>query len=104
MGILSVFFLITSPLKYNSIVIFGLNISSKLMKFLIESNPNHIIISTNNDIEKNSAGNKAAEDMKKKLLNFFDERRIHIMLPKSKDWGESSQSDIEEFRDKINSL
>ena len=84
--------------------LFGLNISSKLMKFLIETNLNHIIISTNNDIDKNSAGNKAAEDMKKKLLNFFDEKRIHIMLPKAKDWGESSESDILTFKDQIGNL
>ena len=88
----------------NSIVIFGLNLSSKTMKFLIETNLNHIIISTNNDIDKNSAGNKAAEDIKKKLLNFFDEKRIHVMLPKSKDWGCSSELDILAFKDQIDKL
>ena len=86
------------------IIMMGLNISSKLMKFLIESNLNHIIISTNNDIDKNSAGNKAAEDIKKKLLNFFDEKRIHVMLPKSKDWGCSSELDILAFKDQIDKL
>lgn len=86
------------------IVIFGLRLSSKLMRFLIESSLNNIIISTNNDVKKNNAGNKAAEEIKNILLNFFDESKIHIILPKSKDWGESNESDIIELKEKLDKL
>ena len=93
--------------KYNiniGIVIFGLYPSSRLMRFLIETDPNHIIISTNNDELKNNAGNKASEEIKNRLLRFFSESKIEIILPKSKDWGMAKEDEILEFKNKIEKL
>lgn len=84
----------------NVLVIFGLNIQSKMIGALISADPLKIIISTNND--KNAAGNDASKKIIYKLRHFFDESRLEIHLPQSKDWGEATKEEIEELKQKIN--
>lgn len=89
---------------FNVLVIFGLHIKSKVISALISSNPNKIIISTNNDSDKQGAGNKAALKIHSKLYNFFDQSRLEVYIPKSKDWGEANElgtQELLELRKKI---
>ena len=68
----------------NCLVMFGTNLSYKLLNTLISLNLQKIIISTNNDeINRfgNSPGKDAAKKIKNKLLNFFDENYIKIITP-----------------------
>lgn len=81
----------------NTLVIFGLNISSKMIGTLIAMNLKHIIISTNNDI-KNQAGNNAALSIKAALASFYDESHLIIHLPESKDWGVAQDIEFEGLR------
>jgi hypothetical protein len=89
----------------NSVVCFGLNISNKIIYTLISLNPEKIIIAFNNDSLSGGAGNQAAENERKKLLNYFDQNQILIHLPTdSNDFGEMNQnnpSQILEWYSKI---
>ena len=62
----------------NSMVIFGLDVSVPQLNALIRRDPNKIIISLNNDEKNNSAGNLAAEKLKRKLLKYFDVKRKKV--------------------------
>ena len=89
---------------WNSLVIFGLNINSKLISFLVKTDVNKIIISTNNDISKDNsqAGNKAAIKLKEKLCSYFNEDQVIIRLPeKANDWGEAGEEEILKFKKEI---
>ena len=78
----------------NSVVCFGLTISSKIIYALISLNPEKIVIAFKNDSLSSGAGNLAAENERKKLLNYFDQSQIMIHLPSgSNDFGEMNQSD-----------
>lgn len=81
----------------NVLVTFGLNVSGKIIKYLLSHQINKIIIAFNNDSEKNSAGNEAAESAKYKLMTFFDIDSILIKLPNKKDFGEMTQEEIKEY-------
>ena len=82
----------------NSIVTFGLNISGRIILSMVAINPKEIIIAFNDDSGKNSAGNEAAEQAKKKLENYFDSDQIKIRLPiGGKDFGELLLSDKEKI-------
>ena len=78
----------------NVLVIFGLNISSGVLNFLLKTDPTHVIISLNNDSQGNSAGNEAAEKNYNKMLKYFDKKQILIHLPTKNDFGEMSSKEI----------
>lgn len=78
----------------NTIVTFGLEISISILNFLLKIDPEKIYISFNNDIQKNNAGNFAAEKAKNKLLRYFDPKQIEIKLPLKKDFNEMSIDEI----------
>ena len=82
----------------NSIVTFGLDISTSILNFLLKIDPNKIYISLNNDIDGNEAGNRAAEKAYSKLSRYFDSRQLSIKLPTKKDFGEMSTAEILEWR------
>lgn len=65
----------------NGLVMFGVKLSPAIISKLIEINPNKIIIATNNDETKNSAGNNAADEIFSKLSNFFDSNKIYKGCP-----------------------
>lgn len=78
----------------NVVVCFGLNISCKIIYSLISLNPEKIIIAFNNDGSSSGAGNLAATSAKNKLLNYFDQNQIHIILPDGgKDFGDLNLKD-----------
>lgn len=77
--------------------LFGLNIGSAVMSYLIETNPKKIKIGTNNEPDNKEIGLKAAEKIKKKLLQFFNEDRIDIALPPKKDFGDCSNEEIKQY-------
>lgn len=82
------------------LILFGLNLNSRILGFLASISPKLIVISTNNDSigkkESDCAGNKAAEAIKCKLVHFFGENRVKIRLPiTGKDWNEAEVSEIE---------
>lgn len=78
----------------NTLVTFGLNISPKIISFIIKINPNKIYISFNNDSNNNYAGNKAAKKVFNKLTSFFDPEDIKIKLPPKNDFGEMTKEEI----------
>jgi len=78
----------------NVIVTFGLEISISILNLLLKIDPNKIFISFNNDSNKNSAGNLAAQKAQNKLSRYFDVNQIKIKLPTKKDFGEMSSEEI----------
>ena len=85
----------------NTIVLFGVVPSSQQISYIISLGVKEIIISTNNDSAKNNVGNEAAEKIKKQLCLFFNPENIKIILPQSKDFGESNEQEILDFKKKI---
>ncbi len=78
----------------NTIVTFGLNISSKIVYSLIALNPEKIIIAFNDDSANNGAGNEAAKIAKNKLLDYFDVSQVLIRFPiGGNDFGDLNQTD-----------
>ena len=71
----------------NTIVIFGLTVSSRVKQLLISLNLKKIYISLNNDDTTSNAGNEAALKVKKDLLKYFDEDHLQIALPDQNDFG-----------------
>lgn len=86
----------------NIIVTFGLTVSPKVIKFLLQNSIEKVIIAFNNDSSKNSAGNNAAFQAKEKLLIFFDESQLKIKLPSKKDFGEMSKNEIDLYMGEVN--
>jgi len=82
----------------NTIVTFGLEISTAILNVLLKIDPNKIYISFNNDSSKNNAGNNASEKAVNKLLRYFDKNQIKIKLPVKKDFGEMSIEEIKEWK------
>lgn len=74
---------------HNAICLFGLSLSPAIIKYLITLNAN-IIISTNNDFAKDeNRGLDAANKIKNKLLNIFNESKVRIILPPIlNDWND----------------
>ncbi len=83
----------------NVLVVFGLNLSSKMISLLLRCDPKTIYISFNNDSSDNSAGNKAAEKIKTKLLNHFDYDQVKIALPSKNDFGDMGNDEITKWVD-----
>lgn len=73
----------------NVICIFGTRLQNKVLSNLISLNLKNIIVSLDNDSENHNVGNLAAEKIKVKLGNFFDDNIIKIILPPEKDWNET---------------
>lgn len=86
----------------NIMVIFGLDTSIPLLNSLIKIDPKRIYISLNNDSQKNSAGNIAAEKLKNKLLKYFDPTQVELALPQKNDFGEMSKDEIQNWFSKLN--
>jgi len=80
--------------------LFGIKMTSAIMSYLIQYNPDEILIATNNEIENNSIGNLAAEDIRNKLLNFFSANKVKIALPIAKDFGDQTEEQMKEWKSK----
>ncbi len=73
---------------HNAICLFGLNISSGVIKYLISLNC-EIIIATNKDgDDKGNHGENGAKLIQSKLLKYFNPSKIKIKLPTSNDFNE----------------
>ncbi len=85
------------------LVLFGTEISVPQINLLLKLNLGKIIISLNNDKEKNSVGNMAALKLEKRLQKYFDKSQIEVILPKledGNDWGDVLQNKgIEKIRE-----
>lgn len=81
----------------NTIVTFGLDISSAVMGTLLRFDLDKVYISFNNDSDKNNRGNLAAEKAQKKLLNHFDPNQIEVKLPSKNDFGDMTTQEIKEW-------
>ena len=84
----------------NTVVTFGLDVSTSLLNLLLILDPKQVTLSFNNDSNNNFAGNKAAEKGKRKLLRYFDASQIRVYLPTRKDFGEMTQGEIKEWAKK----
>ena len=81
---------------YNHMVIFGLDISSKQISYLISQSLDRVIIATNNDADKTeNRGLLAAIKIYLKLIKFIDISKIEIRLPILKDFGEMLENNID---------
>lgn len=87
----------------NTLVSFGLDISPKLLCHLISLDIDRIIISFNNDFNKQeNRGARAAVKNYLKLLNHFDFHQVFICLPTKTDFGEMSANDFNDWNIKCN--
>lgn len=85
----------------NTIVTFGLEVSTSILNLLLKIDPDKIYISFNNDESKNRAGNEASQKAINKLLRYFDKKQLDIRLPSKKDFGEMSTEEIIKWKTKI---
>lgn len=81
----------------NSIVTFGLDVSSTIMGVLLRFDLDKIYISFNNDSNKNSRGNFAAKKVEQKLLKHFDPNQIEVKLPTKNDFGDMDTKEIQSW-------
>jgi len=89
----------------NVLVSFGLDISSKLLCFLVEKDFKKIFISLNNDLsKKDNIGLESSVKNYLKFLNYFDKDKIKICLPNKNDFGDMNESDFKVWSEKFNSL
>jgi DNA primase len=79
----------------NTLVTFGVDISLKIIQFLLRIDIERIFIAFNNDEHNNLVGNDAAEDGRLKLLKFFDPQQVIIAIPEAKDFGEMTKEEID---------
>lgn len=79
----------------NHMVLFGVDISSKQLSYLMSLDVDKITISTNNDSDKSrNIGREAAIKIFLKLIKQFDVEKIQIKLPLLKDFGEMLENDV----------
>lgn len=89
----------------NAICLFGIDIGPNLLKFLLSVfEIDNIYIATNNEPDNRNIGNKAAQKIYKKLLQFFGEDKLIIALPPKKDFAVCSQEEILEWHKNLDSL
>lgn len=78
----------------NTLVTFGLSLSSGVVKTLIKTRPEQVIVSLNNDSAGNCAGNDAAIEFRNELRTYFDYDTVRIEFPTKKDFGEMTKDEI----------
>lgn len=87
----------------NVLVSFGLDLSSKLICSLITFNFKKVILSFNNDANKeDNKGMNACVKNYLKLLNYYDSKNIKICLPIKNDFGDMNELDFSKWKEKLN--
>ena len=81
----------------NTIITFGVDVSTEILNCLLKLDMDKITISLNNDYDNNNVGNKAAQKIKNKLLKYFDAHQVKIMLPTKNDFGDMTKSEITDW-------
>lgn len=84
----------------NTAVAFGLQIGLGLISYFMRIDVEKIYLAFNNDSEKNSAGNQAAEKNLNRLARYFDREQILIALPDKGDFGEMTPEEIGCWRER----
>jgi hypothetical protein len=80
---------------YNHLVVFGLEISSKQLSYLMSLSVDEVVVSTNNDADKtDNRGLQAAIKIFLKLIKYIDIDKVKIKLPICKDFGEMLEKGI----------
>jgi len=80
---------------YNHLVVFGLEISSKQLSYLMALSVDEVVVSTNNDADKtDNRGLQAAIKIFLKLIKYIDIDKVKIKLPICKDFGEMLEKGI----------
>lgn len=85
----------------NTIVTFGVDISIKIVEFLLRIDVQKIYIAFNNDQDNEFVGNKAAIDGKMFLTRHFDPDQVSLAIPDQKDFGEMSINQINLWQTKF---
>lgn len=89
----------------NVLVSFGLDMSSKLISFIISKQFKKVILSLNNDSSSNeNRGQNACVKNFLKLLTFFDSKNIKICLPTQNDFGDMTSLDFKTWEKKLISI
>lgn len=96
---------------YNHLVVFGLEISSKQLSYLMSLSVDEVVIATNNDSDKtDNRGLQAAIKIFLKLIKYIDIDKVKIKLPICKDFGEMLEKNIsmdrwnDKSRNRINQI
>jgi hypothetical protein len=90
---------------HNVLVSFGLNLSSKLICFLVELGLDKVVISFNNDSDKDqNRGLEASIKNYLKLLSYFDKDKLLICLPTKGDFGDMSTGEARSWLKKAESM
>lgn len=84
---------------YNTLCLFGISISGEQIGYLVSRGVRKIVIATNN--ETSGVGNRAAEDLKKRLSRFFNESDVLIKLPPKKDFLDCNEKELEEYKNNL---
>lgn len=79
----------------NVAVAFGLQIGLGLINYLLRIDVDNIYLAFNNDEDKNSAGNEAAQKNLNRLTRYFDRDQIQLALPSKGDFGDMNVEEIE---------
>ena len=86
----------------NCLCLFGLNISPSLINYLVKLNPEKIILSLNNDSNKEyNSGLISSIKCFYKLISFFDYDKIIICQPERNDFGDMDLKDYSKWRSKL---
>ncbi len=86
---------------HNTLVSFGLDISSKLTCALVSLAPENILIAFNNDSsQENNRGLDACFKNYLKLLGVFEAQKIKICLPIKNDFGDMDKEDFAVWKKK----
>jgi hypothetical protein len=88
----------------NVLVIFGVDLSEKMIEFLLKMDMQKITVALNDDQGNGMVGNDAALEIKEKLCNYFDENQIDITTPEHKDfneWLKNDRAGLENFLQKF---
>lgn len=89
----------------NALVIFGTSISSSMICFLVSLQLKRVIISLNNDFDKEiNRGEIGSLKSYLKLLNYFDKDKIVIHLPNKSDFGEMNEEDFSKWSNDLKNL
>ena len=82
----------------NVLVAFGLDVSSYLACALVSFPIDKVIISFNNDNNKdNNRGLQGSINSYYRLLNFFDKEKVRICLPNKNDFGDMNELDFDKW-------
>ncbi len=87
----------------NVICVFGTSVSSYLSFHLMSLLPQRIVLSLNNDSDKEkNRGQIGALKSYLKLLSLFDKKKIIIHPPKSCDFGEMKDEEFSSWKEELN--